>query len=180
MRQSNLEFFPAGGDPSDLMAVSPVSHPQRAQQAADAIVALQYMVKNPGLIPSLSSLQAGDIGRKQDMVEEMLEKFWRSCIDPDPVTNVPFIAEAIIANPPSFAHIHLAEALGIPMHMVFTMPYSPTRAFPHPLANIKQSNLDPNTTNFLSYGMVEALTWQGYVVYSTPLAVRSGDPKPCH
>ena len=119
------------------------------------------MVKNPGLVPSLSSLQAGDIGRKQDMVEEMLEKFWRSCIDPDPVTNVPFIAEAIIANPPSFAHIHLAEALGIPTHLVFTMPYSPTRAFPHPLANIKQSNLDPKTTNYLSYGMVEALTWQG-------------------
>ncbi|KAH8776655.1 glycosyltransferase family 1 protein [Diaporthe sp. PMI_573] len=140
VRQSNLEFFPAGGDPSDLMA---------------------YMVKNPGLIPSLSSLRAGDIGRKQDMVKEMLEKFWKSCIDPDPVTDVPFVAEAIIANPPSFAHVHLAEALGIPTHLVFTMPYSPTRAFPHPLANIKQSNLDPKTTNYLSYGMVEALTWQG-------------------
>ncbi|KAH8883716.1 UDP-Glycosyltransferase/glycogen phosphorylase [Thozetella sp. PMI_491] len=140
VRQSNLEFYPAGGDPSDLMA---------------------YMVKNPGLIPSVSSLGAGDIGRKQDMVEEMLDKFWRSCIEPDPVSGVPFIAEAIIANPPSFAHIHLAQALSIPVHLMFTMPYSPTRAFPHPLANIKQSNLDPKLTNYLSYGMVEALTWQG-------------------
>ncbi|KAH7223081.1 hypothetical protein BKA60DRAFT_485715 [Fusarium oxysporum] len=140
VRQSNLEFYPAGGDPSDLMA---------------------YMVKNPGLIPSVSSLMAGDISRKQDMVEEMLDKFWLSCIEPDPISGVPFIAEAIISNPPSFAHIHLAEALGIPLHLMFTMPYSPTQAFPHPLANIKQSNLDPKLTNYLSYGMVETLTWQG-------------------
>ncbi|WQF79040.1 Putative UDP-glucuronosyl/UDP-glucosyltransferase [Colletotrichum destructivum] len=41
------------------------------------------------------------------------------------------------------------------------MPYSPTRAFPHPLANIQRSNLSPSTTNYLSYGMVELLTWQG-------------------
>uniref|UniRef100_A0A0D2Y9P7 Uncharacterized protein n=1 Tax=Fusarium oxysporum (strain Fo5176) TaxID=660025 RepID=A0A0D2Y9P7_FUSOF len=142
VRQSNLEFYPAGGDPSDLMA---------------------YMVKNPGLIPSVSSLMAGDISRKQDMVEEMLDKFWLSCIEPDPISGVPFIAEAIISNPPSFAHIHLAEALGIPLHLMFTMPYSPTQAFPHPLANIKQSNLDPKLTNYLSYGMVETLTWQGQV-----------------
>ncbi|KAF5671692.1 glycosyltransferase family 1 [Fusarium heterosporum] len=140
VRQSNLEFYPTGGDPSDLMA---------------------YMVKNPSLVPSLSSLMAGDISRKQDMVEEMLDKFWLSCIEPDPISGVPFIAEAIIANPPSFAHIHLAEALGIPLHLMFTMPYSPTQAFPHPLANIKQSNLDPKLSNYLSYGMVETLTWQG-------------------
>jgi hypothetical protein len=32
----------------------------------------------------------------------------------------PFIADAIIANPPSFAHIHCAERLGIPLHLMFT------------------------------------------------------------
>ncbi|KAG9499326.1 hypothetical protein J7337_010146 [Fusarium musae] len=128
VRQSNLEFYPTGGDPSDLMA---------------------YMVKNPSLVPSVSSLMAGDISRKQDMVQEMLGKFWLSCIEPDPISGAPFIAEAIIANPPSFAHIHLAEALGIPVHLMFTMPYSPTRAFPHPLGDIindwrrKTLNLDP-------------------------------------
>lgn len=98
------------------------------------------------------------------MVEEMLDKFWRSCVEPDPDSKVPFIAEAIIANPPSFAHIHLAQAMGIPLHLIFTMPYSPTRAFPHPLANIQRSNLNPSTTNYLSYGMVELLTWQGYAL----------------
>jgi hypothetical protein len=32
----------------------------------------------------------------------------------------PFIADCIIANPPSFGHIHIAEKLGIPLHMMFT------------------------------------------------------------
>ena len=41
------------------------------------------------------------------------------------------------------------------------MPYSPTQAFPHPLANIQSSNADTNMTNYLSYTMVEAMTWQG-------------------
>ena len=34
--------------------------------------------------------------------------------------NKPFVADAIIANPPSFAHVHCAEKLGIPLHMMFT------------------------------------------------------------
>jgi len=31
-----------------------------------------------------------------------------------------FVADAIIANPPSYGHIHCAEKLGIPLHMMFT------------------------------------------------------------
>jgi UDP-glucoronosyl and UDP-glucosyl transferase len=33
--------------------------------------------------------------------------------------------------------------------------------FPHPLANIKSSNVDTNYTNFMSYPLVELMTWQG-------------------
>jgi len=43
---------------------------------------------------------------------------------------------------------------------MFTFPFSPTQAFPHPLANIK-SNVDSNYTNFMSYPLVEMMTWQG-------------------
>jgi len=32
----------------------------------------------------------------------------------------PFVADAIIANPPSFGHIHCAEKLGVPLHLMFT------------------------------------------------------------
>lgn len=41
------------------------------------------------------------------------------------------------------------------------MPWSPTRAFPHPLANIQSSNAAPDLTNFISYVLVEMLTTQG-------------------
>ncbi|CAI7587687.1 unnamed protein product [Penicillium pancosmium] len=144
VKDSFLEFFPIGGDPAQLMA---------------------YMVKNPGLIPQMQTLRDGEIKKKQRMVAEMLDGCWRSCIADDPTSQEPFVADAIIANPPSFAHVHCAQALGIPVHLMFTMPWSTTRAFPHPLANLSQS-LNPeimNTTtaNWVSYGIVEWLTWQG-------------------
>jgi sterol 3beta-glucosyltransferase len=104
------------------------------------------MLKNPGIIPKFESIRAGDISRKRKMIREMLEGCWQSCIQPDPLTNTPFVAEAIIANPPSFAHIHCAQVLGIPVHLIFTMPWSATKAFPHPLTNIHIADMDPNTS----------------------------------
>lgn len=92
--EHGLEFYPIGGDPAELMA---------------------YMVKNPNLIPSISSLRAGDVGAKRRMIMSMLEGCWNSCIDADLKTNIPFTADAIIGNPPSFAHIHCAQALGCPV-----------------------------------------------------------------
>ncbi|KAF7898331.1 hypothetical protein EAF00_004777 [Botryotinia globosa] len=140
VESSKLEFFPIGGDPAGLMA---------------------YMVKNPSIIPNFDTLRSGDIGRKRKMIYTMLNGCWESCIMPDPTTGIPFVADAIIANPPSFAHIHCAQALSIPLHLMFTMPWSPTRAFPHPLANIQNGDADPRTANYLSYGLVDMMTWQG-------------------
>lgn len=140
VRNSGLEFYPIGGDPADLMA---------------------YMVKNPGLIPKMKSLRAGDIQRKRSMVAEMLQGCWNSCIEDDLLTATPFVADAIIANPPSFAHVHCAQALSIPVHLMFTMPWSHTAAFPHPLANLKYSETSANFANYASYGIVEWMTWQG-------------------
>lgn len=119
------------------------------------------MVKNPGLIPSMTSLRKGDIQRKRAMISEMLDGCWKACIEPDPVSNVPFVADAIIANPPSFAHVHCAQALGVPLHLMFTMPWSSTTEFSHPLANIRGSAIDEKMANYLSYAVVEWLTWQG-------------------
>lgn len=119
------------------------------------------MVKNPGLIPSMESLRGGDVGRKRQMMREMLRGCWRSCVEPDRVSRAPFVADVIIANPPSFAHVHCAEALGVPLHMMFTMPWSATRAFPHPLTNVRATNMDPRSSNYLSYGVVDLMTWQG-------------------
>ncbi|KAK2603612.1 hypothetical protein QQS21_004193 [Conoideocrella luteorostrata] len=150
-KDSGLEFFSVGGDPAELMS---------------------FMVKNPGMIPTFETVKAGEIGKRRAAMAEMFDGFWRSCIHAteDEKTDLKraamngrdiFIADAIIANPPSFAHIHCAEALGIPLHLVFTFPYTPTTAFPHPLASIKQTNVDQGYTNFISYPLVEMMTWQG-------------------
>lgn len=150
-QDSGLEFFSVGGDPAELMA---------------------FMVKNPGLMPSVSTVRAGEIGRRRDAMFEMFQGFWRACINSTDDETIPanremmgdkhpFVADAIIANPPSFAHVHCAERLGVPLHLMFTFPYSPTQQFPHPLANIKKSNVDTNYTNFMSYPLVEMMTWQG-------------------
>ncbi|KAE8137913.1 hypothetical protein BDV38DRAFT_270942 [Aspergillus pseudotamarii] len=140
VRKSGLEFYPIGGDPAELMA---------------------FMVKNPGLIPNMKSLKAGEITRKRVMVREMLEGCWKSCIEDDPGTGAPFVADAIIANPPSFAHVHCAQALGVPLHLMFTMPWSSTSEYPHPLANLKYSGNNASFANAVSYGVVEWMTWQG-------------------
>ncbi|KAG6239630.1 hypothetical protein E4U48_007384 [Claviceps purpurea] len=125
VEENGLEFFNIGGDPAELMA---------------------FMVKHPGLMPGIDALKSGEITRRRRGVEQMLLGCWRSCIEagdgmgPPPKQHrvnapldflqslpgdegaQPFVADAIIANPPSFAHIHIAEKMGIPLHMMFTSP----------------------------------------------------------
>jgi hypothetical protein len=114
VEENGLEFFSIGGDPATLMA---------------------YMVKNPGLMPGKESWKAGDVGKRRADIAQILEGCWRSCIEPGDGmegerkaeskdgtkdSDRLFIADAIIANPPSYGHIHCAEKLGIPLHMMFT------------------------------------------------------------
>jgi hypothetical protein len=152
VESNGVEFFSIGGDPEALMA---------------------YMVKNPGLLPSLESVKAGDIGKRRAEMWEIINSAWRSCIEAGDGMGPPikaahvqdpkdlFIADAIIANPPSMAHIHCAEKLGVALHMVFTMPWSPTQKFHHPLAAMNYGKADASTANYLSFAMMELLTWQG-------------------
>lgn len=44
---------------------------------------------------------------------------------------------------------------------MFTFPFTPTQQFPHPLASVKKSNMDPGYTNWISYPLVEIMVWQG-------------------
>ena len=125
VEENCLEFFNIGGDPAELMA---------------------FMVKNPGLMPGMDSLRAGDIGKKRKSMYEIMQGCWRSCIEMGDGTGIstitgsldsrdsldsaigmendaahkPFVADVIIANPPSFAHMHIAEKMGIPVHFMFT------------------------------------------------------------
>ncbi|KAH7393778.1 hypothetical protein DE146DRAFT_660003 [Phaeosphaeria sp. MPI-PUGE-AT-0046c] len=134
---------------------------------------MAYMVKNPGLLPSRDSVKAGDIGKRRKEMAGIIECTWRSCIEPGngmgpkmkaveaEAAEELFLADVIIANPPSMGHIHCAEKLGIPLHIVFTMPWSPTKAFHHPLAAMDYGDVDKPVANYFSFAVMELLTWQG-------------------
>ncbi|KAG6426797.1 hypothetical protein SASPL_111031 [Salvia splendens] len=128
---SGLEFYPLGGDPKVLA---------------------EYMVKNKGFLPSGPS----EIPIQRNQMKEIIYSLLPACKDPDKDTGIPFKADAIIANPPAYGHTHVAEALKVPIHIFFTMPWTPTSEFSHPLSRVKQS-----AGYRLSYQIVDSLIWLG-------------------
>ncbi|KAM0865784.1 hypothetical protein ACQ4PT_043045 [Festuca glaucescens] len=128
---AGLEFFPLGGDPK-LLA--------------------EYMVKNKGFLPSGPS----EIPIQRKQMKEIIFSLLPACKDADPDTGIPFKVDAIIANPPAYGHTHVAEALKVPIHIFFTMPWTPTSEFPHPLSRVKTS-----AGYRLSYQIVDSMIWLG-------------------
>ncbi|CAL9003741.1 unnamed protein product [Prunus brigantina] len=128
---AGLEFFPLGGDPKVLAG---------------------YMVKNKGFLPSGPS----EISIQRNQIKEIIFSLLPACKEPDPDSEVPFKADVIIANPPAYGHSDVAEALKVPLHIFFTMPWTPTSEFPHPLSRVKQP-----IGYRLSYQIVDALIWLG-------------------
>lgn len=137
----DLEFYPLGGDPKVLS---------------------DYIVKNRGIMPG-SARDAYDQYRE---VEFIVMSTYRACTEADTESNgAPFTAEAIISNPPTYGHIHCAEKLQVPLQMFFTMPWSPTKAFPHPLARLNElkDSRRAGLRNYLSYMAVDEFTYTGLV-----------------
>ena len=50
----------------------------------------------------------------------MIYGCWKSCYKPDDESGATFAVDAIISNPPAFAHVHCAEALGVPLLLSFS------------------------------------------------------------
>ncbi|XP_031395030.1 sterol 3-beta-glucosyltransferase UGT80B1 isoform X1 [Punica granatum] len=134
VRSAGVDFYPLGGDPRVLAG---------------------YMARNKGLIPS----GPGEISIQRKQLKAIIDSLLPACTEPDLETGSPFRAQAIIANPPAYGHAHVAEALGVPLHIFFTMPWTPTYEFPHPLARVPQAG------NWLSYIVVDMLIWWGIRSY---------------
>ncbi|CAN6209965.1 unnamed protein product [Urochloa humidicola] len=128
---TGLEFYPLGGDPKVLAG---------------------YMVKNKGFLPATPS----EIPIQRKQIRDIIFSLLPACKDPDIDTGVSFSADAIIANPAAYGHVHVAEALNIPIHIIFTMPWTPTCEFPHPFSRVKQS-----AGYRLSYQIVDSFVWLG-------------------
>lgn len=131
VKSAGVDFYPMGGDPRVLAG---------------------YMARNKGLIPSGPK----EISLQRKQLKAIIESLLPACTEPDLETGVPFKAQAIIANPPAYGHAHVAEALGVPLHIFFTMPWTPTYEFPHPLARVSQI-----AGYWLSYIVVDLLIWWG-------------------
>jgi UDP:flavonoid glycosyltransferase YjiC (YdhE family) len=142
VERAGLEFYPLAGDPRELM---------------------EYMIKTGGRIVPMHVQQiVEDVPRKRQMIADILESTWRACTEKDPEhpDAKPFVADGIIANPPSYGHFHCAEALRIPLHIVCSMPWTPTSAFPHPFAHLSPGAHHP-VRNWFSYNVMDLLMWVG-------------------
>lgn len=126
---NGLEFYPLGGDPKILAG---------------------YMVKNKGFLPSNPS----EISIQKKQLRAIIHSLLPACTKPDGDSGAPFRATAIIANPPAYGHVHVAEYLDVPLHIYFTMPWTPTSEFPHPLARVKR-----HAGYKMSYHVVDSLMW---------------------
>ncbi|KAL9108423.1 MAG: hypothetical protein Q9227_006757 [Pyrenula ochraceoflavens] len=127
VKQTNvLEFYSVGGDPAELVA---------------------YRLQD-------FRTRLKDFQRIRRMLSHIFRGFWEACIMPSNAEKdaLPFVADAIIATPPCNAHIHCAQRLSIPLHLMFTNSRSPTVEIPHPMANGWTDHLQPNPRLWLAQG----------------------------
>jgi UDP:flavonoid glycosyltransferase YjiC (YdhE family) len=141
VESKQLEFYPMEGDPKIL-----------SSWMVQTGGSIWGEAKNPQLLPE-----------KTRMVKRIIRSSWpaASAADPNDPEARPFVADAIIANPPVMGHIHVAEALGIPLHIMFPQPwYYGTKEFPHPMAGMEY--VAGLSRNEASYGVFEALSWSTF------------------
>jgi UDP:flavonoid glycosyltransferase YjiC (YdhE family) len=135
VEENGLEFFCIGGDPAELMAfmvknpgLMPGFDSLRSGEVGNRRAAVNDMIRGCWR----SCFEAGD-GSGVAVTDETVQE-WMACDETADdgsgaglskeaeaaAKSKPFVADCIIANPPSFAHIHCAERLGIPLHIMFT------------------------------------------------------------
>eukprot|EP00743_Colponemidia_sp_Colp-15_P005351 GILK01005753.1.p1 GENE.GILK01005753.1~~GILK01005753.1.p1 ORF type:complete len:881 (-),score=93.45 GILK01005753.1:73-2670(-) len=137
VKEHDMEFWPLAGDPAELMAMM-VQHDNM----------FSYAFVKDGLTT------------KRTFIKELLDTAWEACSMPVDGSGL-YSPDVIIANPPSFAGLHIAEKLGIPLYMAFTMPWSRTKVTPSPFFPKLQTRATGGRLNYLTYSAVDRLLWAG-------------------
>mmetsp|Transcript_12063 Transcript_12063/g.16869 ORF Transcript_12063/g.16869 Transcript_12063/m.16869 type:complete len:487 (+) Transcript_12063:80-1540(+) len=141
VHSKGLSFYPLAGDPHLL-----------SKWMVTTGGSIYGEAMNPQLIPE-----------KTAMVSEIIQSTWPAVTEPDPQDpdETPFAADAVISNPPAGGHIHVCEALGIPLHIMFPQPwYYKTVDYPHPMAGIDYAT--KRDRNMVSYTAFETLMWTSF------------------
>ncbi len=99
----NIEFYPLAGNPKILS---------------------EFMVRTGGSLYG-SAKNPSFFASNTRMVKEIIKSTWKACteVDPDDPEETPFVVDAIVSNPATMGHIHVAEALGVPLHIMFPQPW---------------------------------------------------------
>ena len=140
---SGIEFYPLAGDPKKLS---------------------EWMIKTGGNVKGeISHVEL--IPSKLSMIKEVMRSCWPAVTrsDPKDADEKPFLADAVISNPPVMGHIHVCEALGIPLHIMFPQPwYYGTKEFPHPMSGMPCEQ--GKQWNFASYEAFEIISHSSFTV----------------
>ncbi len=98
-----IEFYPLAGNPKILS---------------------EFMVKTGGSLYGFTK-NPKFFASNTRMVREIIQSTWKACTecDENDVHSLPFVVDAIISNPATLGHIHVAEALAVPMHIMFPQPW---------------------------------------------------------
>ncbi|KAJ3273334.1 Sterol 3-beta-glucosyltransferase [Terramyces sp. JEL0728] len=84
-------------------------------------------------------------------IDELLDSCYDACQGTD----------LLIESPTAFGGLHVSEKLQIPFFSAFPMPWTRTRAYPHPFA-VPDKHMG-GTYNYMSHAMIEQVLWKGIV-----------------
>lgn len=79
--------------------------------------AITDMARNKGLLSAPTEI---NVQRKQ--LKEIIDSLLPACTEPDLISGVPFLAQAIIANPPAYGEFMQLNACVILIYILFWLP----------------------------------------------------------
>ncbi|CAO1601118.1 hypothetical protein XANCAGTX0491_004782 [Xanthoria calcicola] len=164
VERAGMEFYSVGGNPTEFA---------------------RAFTENPNILQSVSN---GSLSDMRNRFRTMLDSYWSSSFDnvtqgysgekAEKLGQCPFVADSIISNTPTLAHVHCAEKLGIPLLLVSIQPTIPTGDFPHVFALTRPVFKPGNLCNHLSYLAVELINWLALGSHLNHLRERSYGMKP--